>query len=114
MVREKNRKRPIYNAFIRIVDSRIVLFLVCGSMSVYLTLSMLFWSQNSLRVHLKVNREIDALEKSQEYYHLKVYEHNEMITKFRDSAFLREWLLNHYLMTKPGEYIIFSGKEAKE
>ena len=92
----------------RILDSKPILFVVSFSMVLYLSLSMIFWSQNSIKVHLKIYQELDRLIQEKRYYETKAQECDRTAEKLKDITYQKDWLYNHYLMTQTGQKIVIS------
>ena len=66
---------------------------------------MLFFDENSYRVHRKFNQEIKDLESTISFYQMKIAEDKATIDKLGDSLQLERFAREQYLMKKENEDI---------
>tara|TARA_B110000114_G_scaffold7847_1_gene7964 strand:- start:230 stop:547 length:318 start_codon:yes stop_codon:yes gene_type:complete len=66
---------------------------------------MLFFDENSYRVHRKFNQEIRDLESTISFYQMKIAEDKATIDKLGDSLQLERFAREQYLMKKENEDI---------
>lgn len=104
----KNHRYRSQYRISRVLNSKPVVILISICFGLYLFLSMIFWDQNSFKVHLKISQELDKLTEEKQYYESKIEECNRAARDIKNPEYLREWLYNKYLMTQPGQKIIIS------
>lgn len=66
---------------------------------------MLFFDENSYLTHREFNKEIDELQKWNNYHEQKIAEDKETIKKLQDSLELERYAREKYLMKKENEEI---------
>ena len=66
---------------------------------------MLFFDQNSLLIHLELRREINKLEKQQEFLREQIAKDREVIDRLSDPKELEKFAREHYYLKKEGEEI---------
>lgn len=66
---------------------------------------MLFFDTNSLLIHLELRREIDKLEKQQEFLRQEIARDREIIEKLSDPKELEKFAREEYYLKREGEEI---------
>ncbi len=66
---------------------------------------MLFFDQNSLLIHLELRREVDKLEKQQEFLREQIAKDKEVIDRLSDPKELEKFARERYYLKKEGEEI---------
>lgn len=66
---------------------------------------MLFFDQNSLLIHLELKREINKLEKQQEFLREQIARDKEVIDRLSDPQELEKFARERYYLKKEGEEI---------
>lgn len=66
---------------------------------------MLFFDTNSLMIHLELRREINKLEKQQEFLREQIQQDRELIETLSDPEALEKFAREKYFLKKPEEEI---------
>jgi cell division protein FtsB len=66
---------------------------------------MLFFDTNSMLIHLELRREIDKLEKQQEFLRQEIARDREIIEKLSDPKELEKFAREEYYLKREGEEI---------
>ncbi len=66
---------------------------------------MVFFDTNSLLIHLELKREIDKLEKQQEFLREEIANDKKIIEKLSDPEELEKFAREHYFLKKKDEEI---------
>ncbi|WP_088342107.1 FtsB family cell division protein [Robiginitalea sediminis] len=66
---------------------------------------MLFFDTNSLMIHLELRREINKLEKQQEFLREQIQQDRELIETLSDPEALEKFAREKYFLKKPDEEI---------
>lgn len=66
---------------------------------------MVFFDTNSLLIHLELQKEINKLEKQQEFLHKEIARDKKIIEKLSDPEELEKFAREHYYLKKEGEEI---------
>ena len=69
------------------------------------TVWMIFFDTNSLMIHLELRREIDKLEKQQEFLREEIARDKEIIEKLSDPKELEKFAREQYYLKRQGEEI---------
>ncbi len=87
------------NKIFRIISNKYVLILLV------FVVWMIFFDENSLVNHWELDREIDKLEKSNEYYREEIRNDQKVIDNLNDPDSLEKYAREEYKMKKENEEI---------
>lgn len=87
------------NKVVRILSNKYVIILLL------FVVWMIFFDENSLINHWELNREIDKLEKSNEYYRDQIEQDKKVIDNLNDPDSLEKYAREEYKMKKENEEI---------
>ncbi len=87
------------NKIFRIISNKYVLILLV------FVVWMIFFDENSLVNHWELDREIDKLEKSNEYYREEIRNDKKVIDNLNDPDSLEKYAREEYKMKKENEEI---------
>jgi cell division protein FtsB len=87
------------NRVVRFLSNKYVLILLV------FVVWMLFFDENSLMNHWELDREIDKLEKSNEYYREEIHNDKKVIDNLNDPDSLEKYAREEYKMKKENEEI---------
>ena len=93
--------------FKKIWENRVVRFLSNKYVLILLVFVvwMIFFDENSLMNHWELDREIDKLEKSNEYYREEIHKDKKVIDNLNDPDSLEKYAREEYKMKKENEEI---------
>lgn len=87
------------NKIVRILSNKYVIILLL------FVVWMIFFDENSLINHWELDREIDKLEKSNEYYRDQIEQDKKVIDNLNDPDSLEKYAREEYKMKKENEEI---------
>ncbi len=87
------------NKIVRILSNKYVIILLL------FVVWMIFFDENSLINHWELDREIDKLEKSNEYYRDQIEQDKKVIDNLNDPDSLEKYAREEYKMKKVNEEI---------
>ncbi len=87
------------NKIVKIISNKYFLVLVIFAVW------MLFFDENSFLNHRELDKEIDKLENSNEYYQKEIEADNKIISNLKDSDSLEKFAREEYKMKKKNEEI---------
>mgnify|MGYP001812350828 FL=1 len=87
------------NKVVRILSNKYVIILLL------FVVWMIFFDENSLINHWELDREIDKLEKSNEYYRDQIEQDKKVIDNLNDPDSLEKYAREEYKMKKENEEI---------
>ena len=84
-------------------------FIVLGSTYVLILILFVVWmtffDTNSLLIHRELNQDIEALEKSKEFYQEEIKKDRTFIEKMEDTSEMEKFAREKYYLKKPNEDI---------
>ena len=87
------------NKVVRILSNKYVIILLL------FVVWMIFFDENSLITHWELDKEIDKLEKSNEYYRDQIEQDKKVIDNLNDPDSLEKYAREEYKMKKENEEI---------